>query len=171
MDRAEDNKRNGIKTVLTDLRKLGNNYFDASISNAGYANNSITHLQNGLLTITLAELAFIGATDLSKNKPSVLGIISAGVLIVSTFSFMLGTHSQWRHVIKSARNYFKLSKDVTEFISKTGIEQIVDVPEFLSDENAGLKTSSSANIFFIGSILGVFIASILIFIHLIGLLE
>lgn len=164
-------KKSVLLVKLADLRKLSQYYFEACTANADYANNSITHLQNGLLTIILAELAFVGITDLSKENPSILGIIASGLLVISAFLFIFGVHSQWRHVLRASRNYLRLSKDTNEFINKTGIDKIETLPDFLSDKNNEIKTDNWANGSFILSISGVFSASVLIFIHLLVLLK
>lgn len=161
---------NQRKKLQFDLRKIGLNYHKASAVNANHANEMVGRLQNGLLTIILAEIAFIGVTDLSKDSPSVLGVVIAGILIISTFLFLFGSHAQWKHLVGTARRYFLLSNKAADFIKKNKLIYLDELPESLSDKEAGYYTNKMANNLFIGSILSVFAASILIFIYLIELL-
>lgn len=167
----DNNLKDSEKIILTDLAKLRDNYFEASIANADYANNSVTHLQNGLLTIILAELAFIGIVDLSKNNPSLLGVIAAGLLVSSAFLFISAAYFQWRYLLRVSRDFYQLSKDVGEFIKSTKITVIKCLPTFLSDKNSEIKSDSMANKLFILAIISVFVASVLIFVHLLGALK
>ncbi|MFX0138249.1 MAG: hypothetical protein ACFFDN_31700 [Candidatus Hodarchaeota archaeon] len=163
-------KNNKENKLQYDLRKLGLNYHKASTLNAKHANDIIGRLQNGILMIILAEIAFIGVTDLSKDRPTIIGVIIAGALIISTFSFLFGSYAQWKHLLNTTRKYFLLSHRTAEFIKTTKLDYLNELPDFLDDKEAGFHTNKLANIFFIGSIIGVFIASILIFIRLIGLI-
>ena len=150
-----------------NLDKLQKNYYNTAIANSDIANQAMTHLQNGILALIFAELAFLGVTDLSKTNPSILSIFAAVLLIISAFLFISGAYSQWSHVIKSAREYYKLSKTVAEFIQETSIAEVAKLPEFLTSKELMLKTSNSANWFFNLTIIGIMVASVLIFAHLI----
>jgi len=152
--------------LKTSLKILQQNYFDASAANANNANTAIGNMQSALLTIIIAELAFEGTTDLSAPKPSLLGGLAAVFLIAAAFAFALGAHTQYRHVLKISRHYFKLSKDVTEFMAKTGTAEIDKLPKFLGDDNSGIRSNPWANRFFLLSILLTLSATVLLTVHL-----
>lgn len=146
-----------------DLLKLQNNYFTASIDNVKVANSAISKAQGWVLTLGLAELAFLG----SKNDfLSCLMKVQVTLLLLAFVLFVIGSIAQYKHVLKSSRHYFSLSYKILEWIEEKETSEVEKIPnEFL--DNQVLKTSVTANYFLFSSFVLVGISTILLWFSLI----
>lgn len=135
-----------------DLRRVQQGYFDAMLANGGQANQVIANMQQALLTIILAELAFVGVVDLATDKPTWLGSAAAGLLVLSAFSFILGSHAQFRHLLRITREYSRVSFATIKHIKTTGQAMVDEIPDDLQPKEKPLRTSVWANRFFISAI-------------------
>lgn len=113
------------------------NYYDAAIANVNVTNQSMAHLQSSILTLILAELAFLGIVGPTQSNLSILSVVAVALLIISAFCYIFGAKIQWNHTIRSARGYFILSKRVSELIKMLSLEEIDELPEFFNDNIGG----------------------------------
>lgn len=146
-----------------DLINLQNNYFIASVVNAKEANLAIGKAQGWVLTLGLAELAFLGNRgDFSQCiiKMEITLLLLAFVL------FAIGSVAQYKHVLKISRYYFSISSKILKQVEVNETSEVEYIPyEFLDIEV--LKTSDTANYFLFTSFILIGISTIMIWFSLI----
>ncbi len=127
-----------------DLLKLQNNYFTASVENVKEANSAIYKAQGWVLTLGLAELAFLGS---QKDLSSCIVKIEITLLLLAFILFVIGSIAQYKHLLKSSRFYFSLSSKVSRDIEASGTSEAKEIPnEFLDRSDTDvLKTNNVAN--------------------------
>ncbi len=146
-----------------DLLKLQNNYHIASVENAKEANLSIRQAQGWILTLGLAELAFLSSLgDFSSGFVKV----EVTLLLFAFIFFVIGSVAQYRHALKGSRDYFSLSSMILKHIEKIGTHEVEEIPENFSD-NEKLRTSNIANHFIFLSFVLIGVSTVLIWFSLI----
>ena len=151
--------------MKTDLKRLQNNYFEASVNNAKIANEAIAKAHNGILILGIAELAFLG-NKIFNNQIDTFLKIEITLIIVALLSFFLGAISEYKHILKVARKYHKLSLNITNFIETQDKTEIEKLPKCLSGEDDSIKSDSSANNLFTISIGSIFLSTIILLIEI-----
>ena len=146
-----------------DLLKLQKNYYRASVENAKEANSAVTKAQGWVLTLGLAELAFIGSQG---NFSSCLVKIEITLLLLAFILFVIGSVAQFKHCLKSSRYYFLLSSKILKWVEEKEISEVEKIPDEFLGENM-LKTSNTANYFLFSSFVLIGISTILIWFTLI----
>lgn len=146
-----------------DLLKLQNNYFIASVENIKEANSAISKAQGWVLTLGLAELAFLGSQG---NFSCYLVKVEITLLLAAFIFFVMGSVAQYKHVLKSSRHYFLLSSQILKWVEERGTSEVENIPIEFSDEET-LKTSSSANCFLFLSFILIGINTIMVWLSLI----
>ncbi len=146
-----------------DLLKLQNNYFTASVENAKEANSAVSRAQGWVLTLGLAELAFIGSQG---DFSSCLVKIEITLLLFAFILFVIGSIAQFKHCLKSSRHYFSLSSKILKWIEEKETLEVEKIPDEFLDKNV-LKTSNTANYFLFSSFILIGISTILIWFNLI----
>lgn len=161
-----ENKENKI-----DLNIKANHYFDAAVSNARFANESVQSMQNWLLIFSIAELTFLGSTfslEFNRNQ-EILNVniitlisISCYLLLLNFTSFFIGCMYQHAHLLKTARAYNQLSQYTHEFAKN--YQRLVDkTPSFLDDKDLStMKTNQIANACFFVSLVSILLATVTI---------
>lgn len=159
------------KNKKINLKKLATDYLNAAIENAKIANELVKSLQNWLLIFAIAELTFLGSllavqfdhTQLILSIPIIkLITIAFWFSLINFIFFILGCKYQHSHVLRIARAYKKLSDDAKEFTQKFQVE-VEELPAFLKEQDlSAMHTNKWANRFFLGSILCVFVTTLII---------
>jgi len=146
-----------------DLLKLQNNYFTASAENAKEANLAIGKAQGWVLTLGLAELAFLSNRE---DFSSCIIKVEITLLLLAFVLFVIGSVAQYKHVLRISRYYFHLSSKILKRVEEEKLLEAEKIPdEFLDTQN--LKTSNTANYFLFSSFILIGISTILIWFNLI----
>ena len=146
-----------------DLLKLQNNYFTASAENAKEANLAIGKAQGWVLTLGLAELAFLSNRE---DFSSCIIKVEITLLLQAFVLFVIGSVAQYKHVLRISRYYFHLSSKILKRVEEEKLLEAEKIPdEFLDTQN--LKTSNTANYFLFSSFILIGISTILIWFNLI----
>ena len=104
----------------------------------------MAHLQTGILTINLAILTFIGASELQQENPPVYALYSAVILFVALTLYVFGLYAQWRWTLRGAREQFDLSQRVLTYIHENNEQYVNKLPKELNETKKG-KTNTKAN--------------------------
>lgn len=147
-----------------DLLKLQNNYFSASVENAKEANSAIGKAQGWILTLGLAELAFLGVQG---DFTSCSIKIETSFLLLAFIFFIVGSIVQYKHVLKKSRYYYLLSIKILEWVEEKGTSGCEKIPNELREDSNILKTSSTANYLLFSSFVLIIVSTILIWLSLI----
>lgn len=143
------------------------NYFNSAVKNFELANTSVIHMQASVLTIVLAELAFLGTSELAKSHPPILSVVSAILLLLSLFIFIVAINIQRGYALRAGRQLLQLSRDVEDYAKKHKVKIVKELPSELSAEAIGANTSRVTNRLFMISFLIISIATLLIIILLV----
>jgi len=154
------NRKNNMKN---DLLKLQNNYFTASVENSKEANMSISRAQGWLLTLGLAELAFLGSQG---NFSSCIVKTEITLLLLAFILFIIGSITQYKFLLKTSRYYFSLSSRILKLVEEKNTAEVEKIPDkFLNTQN--LRTSNITNYLFFSSFILIVVSTILIWFNLI----
>lgn len=133
-----------FKKAKVDLIQSQKSYYDSSVRNFEISNSSMAHLQTGILTINLALLTFIGASELQQDEPSRSAFFSATLLIIGLFAYIFGLYRQWGWTLRGAREQFDLSQKVLTYIHERNKQYVDKLPNELKETKKG-RTNHSAN--------------------------
>lgn len=145
-----------------DLLKLQNNYFTASIENAKEANSAVSRAQGWVLTLGLAELAFLSSQD---DSSSCIVRLEITLLLLAFVLFVIGSVAQYKHCLKSSRRYFSLSSKVLKWVEEKETSEVEKIPDEFLDTQV-LKTSNTANYFLFSSFILIGVSTILLWFSL-----
>ncbi len=152
--------------MKNNLLKLQNNYFNASVENVKEGNLAIRKAQGWVLTLGLAELAFLGTQgdfSLISNE------IAISFLFLSFILFSLGSIKQSRNLFDKAKYYKRLSNETMEWILKNKIIEIENIPKELKEETEiSMASNKTADKFIFLSFILIGLSSLIIWFNLIS---
>lgn len=117
-----------FKKATNDLFRLRQLYYENGIENLRLSNEMSKNYQTLIVTIVLAELAFLGVLGFEGNN-GILSAVSATLLVLALVLFLIGVAIQQVVVQREAKYSFSMASKVDDFIkehSKASIDQIPD---------------------------------------------
>jgi hypothetical protein len=143
-----------------DLRKRQEYAFSASVENAKLANEAIKSSQNWLLVLGLAEMSFLGTLLLRDGSVYVCGIKALIIILLLAFvTFITGSVMQYKHMLKSARTFERISNlAITKYLNKR-IKVADKIPEELELPEKQIISSDTANYFLFSAYLLIMVAT------------
>lgn len=148
-----------------DLKSTQERFFETGVKNLDMANETILRMQTAVLTIVLAEMAFLGTLKFDYPH-SWLGALAISFFVVGFIIFLLAIKLQHSHSLVVGRDFIQKSRDLQDYIKKTKKEYASEIPIEMQPKFNDAKTNAFTNkimllsyaCMFFGSALVVFIA-------------
>ncbi|MBW3568644.1 hypothetical protein KY385_00745 [Candidatus Parcubacteria bacterium] len=144
--------KKGRENPNFDVEKRQNSLFDASVRNTLLANESITLVQNSMLALGLAELAFLGVILIDNDRRGFFVKLLILLLIASFVLFLLGQIRQYKHQLITARSFEAKANKALEYLAK-GNQYLDHEPEEISTKKQQIVSDKIANIFIFSSLI------------------
>lgn len=151
---------NEDKKPKFDLGKRQEYAFSASVENAKLANEAIKSSQNWLLVLGLAEMSFLGTLLLKDSIINIYGIKTLLIILLLAFvAFITGSVMQYKHMLKSARTFERISNiAITKYLNK-GRSVADEMPKELELPEKQIISSNTANYFLFSAYLLIMVAT------------
>lgn len=135
----------GYQKPKFDIQKRQQYAFEASVDNVKMGNDAIKASQNWLLILGLAELSFLGAVLLKDGGNNYLIKILVVALLLAFSLFIAGSLGQYKHLLRSARQYDEISRKAVDGYLKKGITTMDEVPGDLELPARQIMSNSTTN--------------------------
>lgn len=156
------------KKAVVDLLQYRDRLESAGVKNAEISNTVYVQLFSIITTTALAELAFLGAFELSKDTPASIAVMAASILIVSLVIMGFGLFRQKSELSRASKHMYSLSSDVDEYIKDNNENIVDDIPEELRLDATKLTPSRVVRSLVAASFVGIGASSVLIIVMLWG---
>lgn len=155
--------------ATNDLFRLRELYIESGNQNLRLSNEMARNYQTAIVTVVLAELAFLGALGIQGDF-SKLTATSVSILITAIIFFLVGVGIQQMAVQKEAKINFELASRVDDFIKANKTGSIEHLPKELHRKQYSYwATSKLGNYFLLFSYLLIIAASLLVLVIIWGL--
>ena len=151
-----------FKKATNDLFRLRQLYYENGVENLRLSNEMSKNYQTLIVTIVLAELAFLGVLGFDDYN-SILSATSATLLVLALVLFLVGVAIQQVVVQREAKYSLSMASKVDTFIkehSKATIDQLPD--ELLQSTEKNFISSKLGNRFIRSGYILILAASVLV---------
>lgn len=136
-----------FKKSTNDLFRLRQLYYENGVENLRLSNEMSKNYQTLIVTIVLAELAFIGVLGFDDHN-SILSATSATLLVLALVLFLVGVAIQQIVVQREAKHSLSMASKVDAFVKKHSTATIDQLPDELTQpKDKALMSSNLGNRF------------------------